>query len=704
MPTESDPQRSTAPLETDRPTEQLPAHDPATHRTRIPVIDRFAATVYVAPDGDDTQDGSAGHPLATLVKARDRVRALKAKGVAGPIGVILKPGEYPVRETLILSEADSGSDASPIVYKAERMGSVTLYGGRRLSGFRRVTDPAILARLPPEARDQVVVCDLNALGITDFGKLAVRGFGQPPSPPTIELYFNGQPLTLARWPNEGFVPIQKLVQPGDRQQGLPSVIQYEGDRPARWTKARDAWLFGYFKYLWADAALPVGSIDPQAKTITTGQAYQYGQGAGMSTEQGIIYYVFNLLEEIDRPGEWYLDRQAGQLYLYPPTPVDQATVEIGMLSVPMISAARLRQVRFEGIQFDMGRFNAIQFKDCDDCRVAGCTVKRFAGNGIMIHGGMRSGIVGCDIHIIGRRATEVLGGDRKTLTPARHFVENCQIHAFGRIDRTYTPGVQLEGVGHRVAHNLFYDAPSSVMRIEGNDHVIENNRVYDAVQESDDQGAMELYGNPTYRGVVFRNNYFCRIGKTGPEIAVHGQAGIRFDDAISGMVVYGNIFVRSANGHFGAIQINSGRDNVIERNWFYDCKQGVSGGWNPQNSVWRMMRSGGQPEDFYVDSLHLSRYPLLKSMLDEPAINHLWRNVFQGCGRDLTGNRVHWDLIGNLLEGEGADGQGAVRRMRDPLRPDPALCDAIGFRPIPPEEIGLYPDPFRASWPPGRVE
>ena len=26
-----------------------------------------------------------------------------------------------------------------------------------------------------------------------------------------------------------------------------------------------------------------------------------------------------------------------------------------------------------------------------------------------------------------------------------------------------TPGVQLEGVGNRVAHNLFYNAPSSVM-------------------------------------------------------------------------------------------------------------------------------------------------------------------------------------------------------------------------------------------------
>ena len=49
---------------------------------------------------------------------------------------------------------------------------------------------------------------------------------------------------------------------------------------------------------------------------------------------------------------------------------------------------------------------------------------------------------------------EVIGGDRETLTPGRHFVENCRIHDFGRIDRTYTPAVQLEGVGNRVVHEL----------------------------------------------------------------------------------------------------------------------------------------------------------------------------------------------------------------------------------------------------------
>ncbi len=146
-----------------------------------------------------------------------------------------------------------------------------------------------------------------------------------------------------------------------------------------------------------------------------------------------------------------------------------------------------------------------------------------------------------------------------------------------------------------MAHNLLYDCPSSTLRIEGNDHLIEYNEVHSAVRESDDQGGMELFLNPTYRGVVFRYNYFHHNGKTGREPAVHGQAAIRLDDAISGVLIYGNVFYRSANGNFGAVQINSGRDNVIDNNIFAECKQGISGGWRPGNSAWRMIREGRAP-------------------------------------------------------------------------------------------------------------
>jgi hypothetical protein len=322
-----------------------------------------------------------------------------------------------------------------------------------------------------------------------------------------------------------------------------------------------------------------------------------------------------------------------------------------------------------------------------------------AGNGITIRGGRENGLLGCDVHTIGRRAIEVFGGDRATLTPGGHFVENCRIHDFGRIDRTYTPAVHLEGVGNRVAHNLMYNCPSSVMRIEGNDHIIEFNEVHSAVLESDDQGAMELYANPTYRGVVFRYNRFTNCGLAGSGAMAHGQASIRLDDAISGMLIYGNVFIRSANGHFGGVQMNSGRDNIMDNNLFIDCARGVSGGWNPNNAVWRWIAEERQPQNFYTTDLYLERYPKIATMMDTPGMNHVWRNVFYRCGPYVTGNRANLDTIENGVFEDADPGFVDASAGDYRLQPDAELLNTVGFRPIPMDEIGLYEDVYRASWP-----
>ena len=684
--------------ELDRQAEGLPARDPAASRTTIPRIDSFAAEVYVAPDGQDAGDGRRDRPLASLARARDRVRELRQAGIEGPVAVNVLPGEYRVREPFQLTRQDSGQPGAPVVYRATEPGQAVFYGGTRIGGFEPVRDPAILARLPEEARDHVLRCDLRARGIEDFGELAVRGFGQPPAPPTLEVFVDGQPMTLARWPNEGFVGIARLVEPGSRPEGEPSVFEYLDDRHERWIEAEDPWLFGYFRFLWADATIPVSRIDPETRTVTCDPAYHYGR-PGMSTGQGIRYYAFNLLEEIDQPGEWYLDRETGILYLYPPTDLEDATVEIGLLSTPMLTMDEVTDVRLEGLVFDLGRYHGLILNDCRRCLVVGCTISRLAGNGITIRGGEQNGLFGCDIHTIGRRASEVIGGDRTTLTPARHFVENCRIHNFGRIDRTYTPAVQLEGVGNRVAHNLMYNCPSSVMRIEGNDHIIEFNEVHSAVLESDDQGAMELFANPTYRGNVFRYNRFTNCGLAGTGAMAHGQAAIRFDDAISGMLVYGNVFIRSANGNFGAVQMNSGRDNIMDNNLFIDCGRGVSGGWNPNNSVWRRIAANQQPANYYTTELYLERYPKIATMMDPPGINFIWRNVFYRCGPVATGNRANLDLMENGVFPDSDPGFVDAAGEDFRLRPDAPLFETVGFRPIPLEQIGLYEHRHRASWP-----
>jgi len=364
----------------------------------------------------------------------------------------------------------------------------------------------------------------------------------------------------------------------------------------------------------------------------------------------------------------------------------------------MVTLNGVSDVRLEGLTLDLGRDSGVVLQDCQRCVVSGCTVSRMAANGILVHGGEANGLLSCDVHTIGRRATEVIGGDRETLTPGRHFVENCCIHDFGRIDRTYTPAIQLEGVGNRVAHNLMYNGPSSAMRIEGNDHVIEYNEVHSVVQESDDQGSMELFMNATYRGVVFRHNYFHDLGKTGTETAVHGQAAIRLDDAISGLHLVGNLFVRCAGGGFGAVQMNGGRDNVIENNLFVDCRQAITGGWYPGNAVWLTLREGKTPDEFYFTDLYLSRYPELATVMEEPGINHVWRNVFYRCGAATQDGGFTYDKRDNAEYDDGDPGFVNAEAGDFRLRPDAPVL-ATGLQPLPVEQMGLYADGLRPTWP-----
>jgi len=647
-----------------------------------------AAEFYVAPKGNDANPGTRQRPFPTLERARDAVRVLKAKE---PVTVRLLPGVYTVTRTFELTAADSGTAESPVVYRADRPGTAVLYGGKRLSGFRRVTDAAVLARLPAEARGKVFQCDLRRQGVDDLPPLQERGYGVTPPKTTLELFFNGEPMTLARWPNSGFVNGGKIIEPGSKKDGKPSVFEYLDERHARWTNAEDAWLFGYFAHGWADRTLEITHIDPATKRVACGPYELLGRNmepVQWFNKGRIKYFAFHLLEELDQPGEWYLNRKTGILYFYPPSDPARATVEIGMLTAPMLSMAKVAHVRIEGLVFDLSRSSGMLIRDSERCLIAGCTLKRFAGNGITIVGGRENGIFGCDIYSMGRGATEVIGGDRRTLTPAKHVVENCWMHSFGRLDHTYVPAVQLEGCGNRVAHNLMGDCPSSVVRIEGNDHVLEYNRVYRAVLESEDQGAMELFGNPTYRGVVFRYNYFSDIGPQDHIEGPAGRAAIRLDDVISGVLVYGNIFHRAAQS-FGAVQINGGRDNVIENNLFAECEKGITGGYDPGNKLWERL---GKDSAFIMSELYLKRYPELKRLGTEPGLNFARRNVFWKCGPMFTTHgrpsADKFELLDNIED--NADKLSFA---------DTSRFARIGFRPIPVNKIGLYPHQYRTSWP-----
>lgn len=142
-------------------------------------------------------------------------------------------------------------------------------------------------------------------------------------------------------------------------------------------------------------------------------------------------------------------------------------------------------------------------------------------------------------------------------------MENCDIHDYSRRERTYQPGVRLEGDGCRVTHNDIHDAPHQAISFSGNDHTIEFNDIRDVCQETSDAGAIYAMRDWAGRGNRVVCNYIHDV--TGYENK--GANGVYLDDNFSSATIFGNVF-RTVKR---AIHLGGGRENLVENNLFVDC-------------------------------------------------------------------------------------------------------------------------------------
>jgi hypothetical protein len=686
---------------------------------------RAATTLYVAPSGNDTAGGTREAPFATLERARDEIRHMKKAGglPQGGVTVEISGGVYELAKPLELTAEDSGTAEAPIVYRARKGETARVLGGKVVTGFKPVTDPAVLEVfevLEPGARSKVLQADLKAQGITDYGSPVGGG---------MELFFQAKPMWISRWPNEGFAKIAKMVgEPEKSDRHMTYKVGkwvYEGDRPARWVKEKDPWVHGYWFHDWAEQRHPVKEIDPANRTLEVKPPYHnYGY------QNGKWYYAYNLLSEIDAPGEWYLDRETGVLYFYPPAPTRDNTAPgaaLQPLPPPWPRLTRYRAmaegdaivsllpklltmqdvsfVTVRGLLMEAARGTAIEVSGGENDRIVGCTFRNLGGWAVRVAGGRNHGVVGCDVYETGEGGLALSGGDRKTLLPARHFAENNHIHDYARIQRVYRPGITLSGVGCRASHNLIHNAPHMGMGFGGNDHVIEFNEIHSVCYESNDAGAIYTGRDWTCRGNVIRHNYLHHInGFEG-----RGCVGVYLDDSFSSADIVGNIFYKVTR----AAMIGGGRDNTIENNVFVDCVPAVhvdargvgwanryivpGGGWQMQEKLAALPYQ--QPP--------WTKYPHLASILDDdpylPKYNVVARNLFVGGKWD--GIQKEAKPLVTLKDNLFDDECGLARWAEDYCGPVPFLlapdspAREVGFQPIPWEQIGVYRDASRASWP-----
>jgi hypothetical protein len=320
-----------------------------------------AAEFFVGPAGNDRNPGTREKPFLTLERARDAARALRTAGgaTADGITVRLTDGTYELDRTFELGPEDSGTEAAPFVISGLPGGRVRISGARIVPGrrFGPVRDETALRRLPAQGRGHVVSADLRSLGITDYGRHRQFGHGHPVVPAPLELFWNDIPLPLARYPNTGAILMGSVVEPGSvPRDGDYSErggrFAYTDSRHSRWAGVPDVWLQGYFHHGFSDDKIRIASIDTVRREITFATPHMYGLGSG---ENFNLYVALNLLEELDEPGEWYVDRDSGVLFLWPPGDHVSARIAVSVVDQPLIVMENCSYIVLRGLTIEGGR-------------------------------------------------------------------------------------------------------------------------------------------------------------------------------------------------------------------------------------------------------------------------------------------------------------------------------------------------------------
>lgn len=594
---------------------------------------------YVSPTGTNAGCGSKDRPFATLEQAQSAVRALIAAGLDAPVTVTVAAGEYRTNG-LVFDACDSGTEAFPIVYEAE--GKAIINGGVTLKGpaFMPLTESE-RARLHGDAKEKVVRFDLTTLGLTraDWGEICALGsHGSAKlydnailSPMWCELFFNDKRCNIARYPDEDFLFTEEPVRGGDALEptGLPKQDPKEwyarrnplGDirkidketalRVQSWKSLENVWLYGYPKYGWADDSTPVLSVNPETCEMETQYVSMFG------IKPHAPYYFFNVFEELDAPGEWFLDRENGILYLYPPSDLASAEILLSITTDNLIRFDGASHITLKGFTFLSTRNDALNLTG-DDNTVDACEVKNIAGNAMIVTGS-RCTVKSCHIHHTSRGGVLISGGDRNTLTPSGNIVENNHIHHIAEIFRTYNPGVRIDGVGCVVRHNCIHDSAHMAIGFSGNEHVMEFNEIYEVCKIADDSSAIYAGRDYTTCGNTVRFNYFHDM-KSDADSHI-GIFGMYCDDNLGSCTIFGNVFLRCQS----ALLLHGGHDMVFKNNLIVDSC--------PKSHYSIRFHRYGYCEDLLPDGSHWAKMNQL------PWQGEVWSKAYPHLAEYVT-----WDV------------------------------------------------------------
>lgn len=659
---------------------------------------------YVSPKGDDRWSGMVSAPdthgkdgpFRSIERAKAAVRELHASGAPTvPVTIYIRGGTYFLSETLEFTSEDSGTDSAPITYAAYPDEQPILSGGRSVTGWKKGEGPLWTAEIPEVAR----------------GELYFH-----------QLFVNDRRAVRARTPNEGYWmtkgPFPWIAPENVRDD--PQSKQGFSFRPGDlqvWDDMGDANIVLFHSYTvgrhWIE------SIDTEHHTVRFVGPSRNWAGRWEKEQR---YYVENVYEALDTPGEWYLDRATGMLYYWP---LDGEEMNEASVIAPVLNtlirfqgraeeAYRVEHLNFQGLSFrhadwripEKGKDNAtdrqavlghgepsigsaieavgaryISFEDIEIAHVGeyaislgwGCQYNTIASS--RIHDTGAGGI----------RIGEVNAPGSRLFLAEHNSVDNNHIYDGGHV---FPAGVGV-WIGHasfnRIAHNQIHDFTYSGVSVgwtwqyresTSHDNLVEFNHIYNIGKRMlNDLGGIYTLGNSP--GTILRNNLIHDVYAYGSHIGV----GIYLDQATSDVLVENNIVYNVFSAGFFQ---NWGKENTIQNNVFAFSEQaGLGGNRREEHVSFRFRRNivlmnGGEAVS--------SKYDRGQWEME----HNLYWNV-SGTSPKFAGDSFEaWQATGRDVHSLIADPLFVNAQAYDFRLQPGSPAEKIGFQPIDLSAIGPY--------------
>ena len=589
-----------------------------------------ASTIFVSPAGDDANPGTQAKPFATLSRAQEAVR--QAKG-SRPAAVWLRGGTYYLPETLVFTAEDAGTTNAPVIWQAWPDEQPVISGGDKLAlRWETFRDGIMKAQVP-------------------------AGFT------TDQLFVAGERQILARYPN--FDPNVRILNGYAKDAFSP-------ERAARWADPCGGFMHAMHAHMWGDFHYLITGKDTEGRLTYEG-GWQNNRRMGMHEE---YRFVENIFEELDAPGEWFLDAKSRTLYFHPPAGLDLATATVEgvrlrhLIEFRGAEASPVKFISLKGLTFRHAartfmdnkepllrsdwttyRGGAVVFNGAEDCALADCFLDQLGGNAIFVNNhNRRITLRACEIAKAGANGVAFVGDPQAVRSPLFEYnqvqelakldrtpgpktrnypadcrVEDCLIYMTGRVEKQ-TAAVQIAMAQDiTIRHCTIYDMPRAGINIGDGcwgGHVIEFCDVFDTVKETGDHGSFNSWGRDRFwRPSIEEVNAWV---KASPELPLL--------DVVKPVILHNN---RWRCDHGWDIDLDDGTSNYEIRNNL--C---LNGGLKNREGFHRVVENNVivnnsfHPHVWYAESQDVFRRNIVFGPYQPIRVNQPW-------GKECDSNLVH---------------------------------------------------------------